>query len=76
MSEVSCYPSCWEPIPCPACGRDMPPRGHSIPLEMAGSLGLCCFRNGADPDKNPRHYWDRNEYREYLALQERYGRGR
>jgi hypothetical protein len=50
---VSCTPACWTPVTCPQCGRSVPPRGRSVPLEM--SPPACC--SDLPPKANPRHLW-------------------
>lgn len=59
---MDCEPPCWTPVPCPACGNQLPPRGRSVPLEM--NIPDCCDRARMNPSINPRHLWSEDETRE------------
>lgn len=50
-----CAKACWTPVSCPECGRDLPPRGRSVPAEWY--IAPCCetHRYGRE---NERHLWD------------------
>jgi len=56
MSE-GCTEKCWTPVPCPQCGRSMPPSGRSAPL---GSQCLCSeeFQHSKI---NTRHLWNQHD---------------
>jgi hypothetical protein len=58
MAEGSCMPVCWTPVPCPVCGRGLPPWGRSVPLEMA--LAPCCD-DARHATANRRHLWSEEE---------------
>ena len=51
-----CGPKCAEPIPCPDCGRDLPPFGRSVPLEIY--MPDCCEEHRFDCTINTRHLWN------------------
>lgn len=54
-----CDEKCWTPVPCPTCGRSLPPRGRSVPLALY--VADCCDDARHDSDINPRHLWDSND---------------
>ena len=58
-----CTPSCWEPVHCEH-GREMTPRGRSVPLGMA--IVCACYQSGS----NPRHLWsEHDDTRSYSDLE-------
>lgn len=60
-----CTPACWTPVPCPACGRPLPPRGRSIPL--GASPGRCCEEAAGSSRINSRHLWhEHDDDRHYI----------
>lgn len=58
MTTIICVPSCWTPVPCPTCGKDLPPRGRAVPIERI--LAECCDEARMRAE-NSRHLWDEEE---------------
>jgi hypothetical protein len=52
-----CNEKCWTRADCPVCGRELPPRGRSVPLEMSLATSQCC-ENAVSDDGYARHLWD------------------
>lgn len=53
-----CTAECWESKDCPKCGREMNPRGRSVPYEMACTDNECPAR---DHTINKRHLWSEHD---------------
>lgn len=53
-----CTEECAAPVPCPTCGRDLPPIGRSVPMEHY--IASCCETARYRPI-NTRHIWDVSE---------------
>jgi hypothetical protein len=53
-----CTPVCAEPVKCPVCGNDLPPRGRSVPLAMP--IPACCDK-ARRTKANTRHLWSVDE---------------
>lgn len=53
-----CTEACWTPVRCSTCGRTLPPRGRSAPLEMY--TGACCEAQRYSDD-HKRHLWDEHD---------------
>jgi hypothetical protein len=53
-----CTDECAVPVPCPQCGRDLPPMGRSVAPEMY--IGSCCEEARYQPI-NTRHIWSVDE---------------
>lgn len=53
-----CTAECWTPAPCPTCGRDMYPRGRSVPLP---AYQPDCCEVVRYTRANPRHLWDEHD---------------
>lgn len=64
MSDTTCTPRCWTPIPCPECGQSLPPRGRDIPLAM--NLPQCCEEAVSTP-YNTRHLWSEHDSTRYYT---------
>lgn len=60
-----CVPACWEPVPCPDCGKDLPPHGRAVPVEVF--IDECC-ENARMGFGNPRHLWSEEEVEEYWQM--------
>lgn len=58
-ADSGCTSECWEAVPCPACGNELPPRGRSAPLEM--NVQACCDDAQVDPFINRRHLWSEHD---------------
>lgn len=66
MTTIICVPSCWTPVPCPTCGKDLPPRGRAVPIEHF--LAECCDEARMCAVENPRHLWDEEEAAAFADL--------
>jgi len=53
-----CTEPCAVPVPCPVCGRDLPPRGRSVAPETY--MPNCCEVWRYD-GINTRHIWSTDE---------------
>lgn len=54
-----CTEECAAPVPCPTCGRDLPPIGRSVGMEAY--LAPCCDEARFDSKLNTRHVWSVDE---------------
>jgi len=56
-----CTAECAVPVPCPTCGRSLPPLYRALPDWMASSLDRCCEAARNDSEVNTRHVWSVDE---------------
>lgn len=59
FAQYGCTEQCAVPVPCPTCGRDLPPIGRAMPFDMA--IMGCCDDARMDRKVNTRHIWTVDE---------------
>ena len=57
FAQYGCTEKCAVPVPCPTCGKDLPPIGRSCPWPLTA----CCDEARMDRKLNTRHIWDVDE---------------